>query len=201
MSSFGFVSTPLEYSGEQIPSQCSDFSSVQLLSHVFETPWTAACRPPCPSPTPRVYSNCTILPLKHSPSEAVSFDSLDLRAAVGEARSHLLEWRGLETWNIEGMVGNPKPASFYPTCTAEPPISEVVKVTHSCLTLCNSMDCSLPGSSVHGFFQARILECVAVPFSMGSPQPRDWTHISHIAGRFFNIWATREAWRIPHIKI
>jgi len=91
MSSFDFVSTPLEYSGEQIPSQCSDFSSVQLLGHVFETPWTTACPPPCPSPTPRVYSNCTILPLKYSPSEAVSFDSLDLRAAVGEARSHLLE--------------------------------------------------------------------------------------------------------------
>ena len=88
---FGLVSAPLEYSGEQIPSQCSDFSSVQSLSRVFETPWTAACQPPCPSPTPRVYSNCTILLLKYSPSEAVSFYSLDLSAAVGEARSHLLE--------------------------------------------------------------------------------------------------------------
>ena len=43
---------------------------------------------------------------------------------------------------------------------------------HSCLTLCNPMDCSLPGSSVHGILQARILEWVAVSFSRGySPDP------------------------------
>ena len=43
----------------------------------------------------------------------------------------------------------------------------------SCLTLCDSMDCSLPGSSVHGILQARILEWVAMPFSRGSSQPKD----------------------------
>ena len=53
--------------------------------------------------------------------------------------------------------------------------------------------CSLPGASVHGILQARILEWVAIPFSRGSPQPRDQTHISYIAGGFFIIWATREA--------
>ena len=42
----------------------------------------------------------------------------------------------------------------------------------SCLTLCNSMDCSLPGASVHGILHARILERVAIPFSKGSSQPR-----------------------------
>ena len=42
-------------------------------------------------------------------------------------------------------------------------------------------DCSLPGSSVHGIFQARIREWVAIPFSRGSSQPRDWTHISFIS--------------------
>ena len=46
---------------------------------------------------------------------------------------------------------------------------------------------------VHGIFQARILEWVAVPFSRGSSQPRDQTQVSHIAGRFFTSWATREA--------
>ena len=51
----------------------------------------------------------------------------------------------------------------------------------------------LPGSSVHGIPQARILEWVAIPFSRGSSQPRDWTWVSLIAGRFFTIWATREA--------
>ena len=46
---------------------------------------------------------------------------------------------------------------------------------------------------VHGILQARILEWVAFPFSRGSSQPRDWTQVSCIAGRFFTIWATREA--------
>ena len=46
------------------------------------------------------------------------------------------------------------------------------EVTQSCLTPCDLMDCSLPGSSVHGIFQARILECVAIPFSRGPSQPR-----------------------------
>ena len=44
-----------------------------------------------------------------------------------------------------------------------------------CLTICNSMDCSPPGSSVHASFQTRILECVAVYYSRGSSQPRDQT--------------------------
>ena len=48
-------------------------------------------------------------------------------------------------------------------------------VTQLCPTLCNSMDCSLPDSSVHAMFQARILEWVAVPFSRGSSWSRDWT--------------------------
>ena len=48
-----------------------------------------------------------------------------------------------------------------------------VLVAESCSTLCNSMDCSPPGSSVHGIFQARILEWVAIPFSRGSSWSRD----------------------------
>ena len=47
-----------------------------------------------------------------------------------------------------------------------------------CLTLCDAMDCSLPGSSVHGILQARMLEWIAVPFSRGSSQPRDRTSFS-----------------------
>ena len=50
---------------------------------------------------------------------------------------------------------------------------------------CNPMDCSPPGFSVHGLFQARILEWVAFPFSRGASQPRDQTQVSHIAGGFF----------------
>ena len=55
------------------------------------------------------------------------------------------------------------------------------------------MDCSLPGSSVHGILQARIPEWVAISFSRGSFQPRDWSRIFCVAGRFFTNWAIREA--------
>ena len=65
----------------------------------------------------------------------------------------------------------------------------------SCPTLCDPMDSSLPGSAIHGIFQARILECAAISFSRGSSQPRDWTWVFCIAGRRFTIWATREAWK------
>ena len=58
-------------------------------------------------------------------------------------------------------------------------------VAKSCLTLCNPMDYSLPCSSVHGISQARILEWVAISSSSGSSQPRDRTHISCLAGKFF----------------
>ena len=66
-------------------------------------------------------------------------------------------------------------------------------VSQLCLTLCNLMDCSPPGSSVHGILQATRLKWVAMPSSRGSSQPRDRTQVSHIAGGFFTSWATREA--------
>ena len=56
------------------------------------------------------------------------------------------------------------------------------------------MDCSLPGSSVHGIFQPRVLEWAAISFSRGSSQPRYRTLVSCIADRCFTVWATREAW-------
>ena len=67
-----------------------------------------------------------------------------------------------------------------------------VLVSQSCPTSCHPMDCSLPGSSVRGIPQARILEWVAVPFSKRSSQSRDWTQVSCIAGRVFTFWATRD---------
>ena len=62
-----------------------------------------------------------------------------------------------------------------------------VKVVQPCLTLCGPMD-----YRVHGILQARIMKWVAFSFSRGSSKPRDWTQVSHIAGRFFTSWATRE---------
>ena len=59
-------------------------------------------------------------------------------------------------------------------------------VTQSCPTLCNPVDCSPPGSSVHGILQARILEGVAMAFYRGSSQPRDQTQVSHTAGGFLS---------------
>ena len=67
------------------------------------------------------------------------------------------------------------------------------EVAQSCLTLYDPMDCSLSGSSVHGIFQARVLEWIAISFSRGSSRPRNRTRVSRIAGRRFTVWATREA--------
>ena len=95
----------------------------------------------------------------------------------------------------------------YSMITGKPPVLRVlwkkksnwalkvkVLVAQSCLIYCNPMDCSPPGSSVHGILQAKMLEWVAMPFSRGSSQPRDWTWVSCIAGGFFIVWATREAY-------
>ena len=67
------------------------------------------------------------------------------------------------------------------------------EVAQSCPTLCDPIDCSLPGSSVHGIFQAVVLEWIAISFSRGSSQPRAWTRVSGIVDRRFNVWATRKS--------
>ena len=65
-------------------------------------------------------------------------------------------------------------------------------VTQLSPSLCDPMDCSPPGFSVHGILQVRILQWVVMPFSRGSSQSRDRTQVFHTAGGFFTIWATRE---------
>ena len=67
------------------------------------------------------------------------------------------------------------------------------EVAQLCPTLCDPMNCSLTGSSLHWILQARILEWVAISFSRGSSWHRDQTQVPRIAGRRFNSWATREA--------
>ena len=66
-------------------------------------------------------------------------------------------------------------------------------VAQSCLTLCNTLDCSLPGSSDHEILQAGITERVVISLSRGSSWPRDWTRVTCISGRFFIVWVTSEA--------
>ena len=74
------------------------------------------------------------------------------------------------------------------------------EVTQSRQTLPSSMDCSLPGSSIHGIFRTRILEWVVISFSRGSSQPRDQTWVFHIAGKLFTISATRESPFLPTLE-
>ena len=75
------------------------------------------------------------------------------------------------------------------------------EVAQLCLILCDPVDCSLPGSSVHGILQASILEWVAISLSRGSSWPRDRSWVSCIGGRRFNLWATREAMNGIVVKI
>ena len=66
-------------------------------------------------------------------------------------------------------------------------------VTHGLFTPGNSLGQNTGVCIVHGILQARLLEWVPCPFSMGSTQPRDWTQVSHIAGKFFTVWTARGA--------
>ena len=82
---------------------------------------------------------------------------------------------------LEGLVGTAVPQGLLI-------LGEVARL---CPTLCDPVDCSLPGFSVLGILQARILEWVTISFSRGSSRPRDGTQVSRIGGRRFNLWATR----------
>ena len=106
-------------------------------------------------------------------------------------------WSGLP-FPSPGDLPNPgielmSPALAGRVFTTEPPGSPIqnmkvkVLVAQSCLTLCDPMDYSPPGSSVHGILWARILEKVAILFSRESSQRRDRTQVSCIAGRFFAV--------------
>ena len=102
-------------------------------------------------------------------------------------------WTFMMEWRWDGPKA--KPMGFWQKRKAEKSSCVPGSVCmHACvcaqsfqsgLNLCDAMDCSLPGSSVHGILQARLLEWVAMPSSRGSSQPRDWTQVSCIAGGSF----------------
>ena len=107
-------------------------------------------------------------------------------------------WHIGKRQKIESLSANlllspwyPQVSALHPSCEYSRPeyVCVYVLAIQSCLTLCDPMVCTLPDSSVHGILQVRILGWVAMPFPRGSSQP--W--VFHIAGRFFPIWASREA--------
>ena len=141
------------------------FIHVQL----FETPWTIACQAPL-SIGLSWQGYWSGLP--YPPPEDLPDSEMEPRPLC------LLHWQA-------GSLPLAPPG--------KPRNTLCVLVAQSCPTLAIPMDCSPSGSSVHGVFQARILEWVSMPFSRLSSHPRDRTWVSCIIGRFFTIWATREA--------
>ena len=107
-----------------------------------------------------------------------------------------MTWTGVCVGGSHGYLWGPDPppcpafsVTFVPSllwCLTDTS-AVCVSVAQSCLTLRDPKDCSLPGSSVHGILQARILEWVAMPSSRGSSRPRDRTQVSCTAGKFFTI--------------
>ena len=90
------------------------------------------------------------------------------------------------TCNVSEICDLFYPFSSYILSSSSNEPLPMLSYAQSCPALCDPIDCILPGSSVHGVLQIRILEWVAMPSSRGSSQPRDRTQVLCIAGRFFN---------------
>ena len=97
---------------------------------------------------------------------------------------------------LELRIKKKKSTCFHLLCGNVPSLQKVIhkvmtlsscEVAQLCPTLCSPTDCSLPGSSIHGIFQARVLQWVAISFSRGSSRPRDRTLVSCTAGRRFTL--------------
>ena len=102
--------------------------------------------------------------------------------------------------SVSGLTTHRPPASCSITSHAQLLACMPAKSHQLYPTLCDLMDCRLPGSSVHGVLQARILEWVAIPFSRGSSRPRDRTCVSQVScigSGFFTISTTWEALKLP----
>ena len=150
------------------------------------------------------------------------FQGLKTKRICGKYFSHLkliLSWQRWQLWS--NMIYTPTHTQVYlkahesmaPVSTGSENSIQVIKkdlakslfqkalkvkvlVAQACLAVWDSINCSLPGSSVHGILQARILKWVAILFFRASSQLRDQTQVSCIAGRFFTVWAAREAFKL-----
>ena len=111
----------------------------------------------------------------------------------GEGNGNLLQYSCLEIFHGQRSLAGYSPWGCKELNTTEHTHTVIwiccvcVLVTQSCCILCNPVYYSLPGFSVHRILQARILEWVAIPFSRGSSQPRDWAQVSCMAGGLFII--------------
>ena len=110
----------------------------------------------------------------------------DGRVESGNPLTKLLLWSNITVMETTASISW-APTLEYALYTVK------YKVSQPCPALCSPMDCSLPGFSVHGILQARILEWVDVSFSRGFSHPREQTQISHIVGSFFTVWATNKS--------
>ena len=143
-----------------------------------------------PLPSPGELSYPGFKPM--SPSLAGRFSTTEppgkLKANIPHIKNKLKQQQQKE--NTKMPFGHLAHETFDPSHAKSESESEVAQ---SCPTLCDPMDCSPPGSAVHGIFQARILEWGATAFSRGSSRPRDRTHVSMSpapAGGFFTMSAT-----------
>ena len=167
--------------------------AVRWLSHVcfFATPWTVAHQAFLSSTVSRSLLKFMSIELVMLSGHIILCHLLLLPSIFPSIRVNgiLLIHKKEQCWVICRDVNGPR------VCHTEWGYSErhkyhvCVLFTQPCPTLRNPMDCSLPGSSVHGIHQARTLEWVAIPFSRESSQPGDWTWVSCTAGRSFMIWA------------
>ena len=133
------------------------------------------------------------------PQQKLSRDAVKILSATKTQWAKLIinkylnkrEREGTACWDLGFRLLAFRISNLYISIVSE---SEVAQL---CPTLCDRMDCSLSGSSIHGIFQARVLEWITISFSRGSSRPRNRTWVSRIAGRRFTVWATREAQIYP----
>ena len=153
-----------------LPSSTSSAHGCEVLSHVrlFATLWTAAHQPPPTMGLSRQeYWSVFVAAIPFSRGPFPPWD---------QARVSCIAGRRVTLW-----------ATSTTLCTWL--WSEVAQ---SSPTLCDPVDCSLLRSSVHGIFQALVLEWIAISFSRGSSRPRDRNRVSRIVDSHFTVWATRE---------
>ena len=117
------------------------------------------------------------------PSEHDSVSPVSLSQQEASISLLSLSVRGQTEWKPQSQKTNQ-------TDPMDHRSDQIISVAQLCPTLCDAMDCSLLCSCIHGVFQARILEWVAISFSRGSYWPRDQTQVSCTVGRLFIVWTT-----------